>query len=121
MYLQFRVTDYPEGLSKNLPTILPRHAMCSEKGEDKMRGPAPKPSTVRVVVRSTTSRVPFRSGTYSAMLEDEGTNNYAILGTTRGHDTWGQAARAALKLADRRGHLVVNRDLIERRLASGAS
>ena len=68
-----------------------------------MRAPAAKPSTVRVVVRSTTSRVPFRSGAYSAMLEDEGTNNYAILGTTRGHDTWGQAARAALKLADRRG------------------
>lgn len=28
-----------------------------------MRGPAPKPSTVRVIVRSTTSRVPFRAGT----------------------------------------------------------
>ena len=86
-----------------------------------MRGPVPKPSTVRVVVRSTTSRVPFRSGTYSAMLEDDEANNYAVLGTTRGHDTWAQAARAALRLADRRGHLVMNRELIEHRLASGAS
>ena len=34
---------------------------------------------------------------------------------------WAQAARAALKLANRREHLVVNRELIERRLASGAS
>jgi hypothetical protein len=32
-----------------------------------------------------------------------------------------QAARAALKLADRRGCLVTNRELIERRIASGAT
>jgi len=78
------------------------------------------PARVRVVVRSTTSRVPFRSGSYSAMLEDEGANNYTVLGTTHGHDTWVQAARAALRLADRRGHLVVNRELVERRIASEA-
>ena len=85
-----------------------------------MRGPVSKPSTVRVVVRSTTSRVPFRSGTYNAMLEDEEASTYAVLGSTRGHETWVQAARAALRLADRRGYLVMNRGLIERRL-SGAS
>jgi len=86
-----------------------------------MRRAVSKLPSVRVVVRSTTSRVPFRQGTFSAMLEDEGARNYAVLGTTRGHDTWAQAARAALKLADQRGHLVTNRDLIERRLATGAS
>jgi hypothetical protein len=73
---------------------------------------------VRVVVRSTTSRVPFRSGTYSALLEDERARDYAILGTTRGHDTWAGAASAALRLADRRGYLVENRELIEHRIAS---
>jgi hypothetical protein len=49
------------------------------------------------------------------------THDYAVLGTTRGHETWVQAARAALKLADRRGCLVTNRELIERRIASGAT
>jgi len=72
-------------------------------------------------MRSTSSRVPFRSGTFSAMLEDEGSRDYAVLGTTRGHETWVQAARAALKLADRRGYLVANRELVERRIASGAT
>jgi hypothetical protein len=73
---------------------------------------------VRVVVHSTTSRVPFRSGTYYAMLEDEGSRDYTVLGTTRGHDTWGLAARAALRLADRRGYRVANRELVARRIAS---
>jgi hypothetical protein len=86
-----------------------------------MKNPVPVVITVRVVVRSTTSRVPFRSGTFSAMLEDDGARDYAVLGTTRGHETWVQAARAALKLADRRGFLVVNRGLIERRIASEAT
>lgn len=44
-----------------------------------------------------------------------------VPGTTCGHETWMQAARAALKLADRRGCLVTNRELIERRIASGAT
>jgi len=77
-----------------------------------------KPKTVRVAVRSTTSRVPFRPGTHRATLEDEGARDFAILGTTRGHVTWGAAARAALRLADRRGYLVTNRALIEHRIAS---
>ena len=73
--------------------------------------------TVRIVIRSTTSRVPFRAGSYSALLEDE--EDYAILaGPTRQYDTWTEAARAGLKLADRRGYLVANRVLIERKIAS---
>lgn len=75
--------------------------------------------SVRITIRSTTSRVPFRPGTYNALLEEE-EGDYAILGTTRGHDTWKAAAAAAVKLADRRGHIVVNRALIERRIASEA-
>lgn len=79
-----------------------------------------RPGTpVHVTLRSTTSRVPFRSGTYSALLENEG-DPYAVLGTTRGHDTWIQAARAALNLADHRGYRVVNRELIERRIKGGS-
>lgn len=76
--------------------------------------------SVRITIRSTTSRVPFRSGTYSALLEDEDEGNYAILGTTRGHASWKAAAVAAVKLADRRGYIVENRGLIERRIASEA-
>ena len=86
-----------------------------------MRKPAPPAPIVRVVMRVTTSRVPFRPGTFSAMLEDEGSRDYAVLGTSRGHETWILAARAALKLADRRGYSVANRELVERRIASGAA
>jgi hypothetical protein len=74
--------------------------------------------TVRIVVRSITSRVPFRAGTHRALLEDEDAKDYVILGETRRYDTWAEAARAALKIADRRGYLVVNRLLFERKIAS---
>ncbi len=76
--------------------------------------------TVRIIVRSTTSRVPFRPGSYSATLDDEGSRSYEILGMTRQHDTWARAAGAALRLADRRGYLVANRELVKRRIASEA-
>lgn len=72
--------------------------------------------SVSIKVRSTTSRVPFRSGTYSATLEEEG-GDYLTLGTTRGHATWSEAAAAALRLADARGYIVFHRPLIERRIA----
>jgi hypothetical protein len=72
--------------------------------------------SVSVKVRSTTSRVPFRGGTYSATLEEEG-GDYLTLGTTRGHATWAEAAAAALRLADARGFVVFHRPLIERRIA----
>jgi hypothetical protein len=52
------------------------------------------------------------------MLEDEHAQGYAVLGTTRAYTTWEQAARAALKLADRRSYCVTNRALIEHRIAS---
>lgn len=73
--------------------------------------------TVRLNIRSTTSRVPFRPGAYSATLEDEGSRAYVVLGTTRGHATWERAAQAALALADRRALRVTNRELIERKIA----
>jgi hypothetical protein len=76
--------------------------------------------SVRITIRSTTARVPFRAGTYRASLEDEDNNNYAILGMTRAHESWKAAAIAALKLADRRDYRVVNRALIERRIAAEA-
>jgi hypothetical protein len=73
--------------------------------------------TVSLKIRSTTSRVPFRGGTYSAVLEDEDSRDYAIAaGPTRQYDTWAEAARAGLKLAARRGYLVENLALIERRI-----
>ena len=55
--------------------------------------------SVSIRIRSTTSRVPFRGGTYSATLEEEG-GDYLTLGTTRGHGTWAAAAAAALRIAD---------------------
>jgi hypothetical protein len=76
--------------------------------------------TVSLKIRSTTSRVPFRGGSYSAVLEDEDSRDYAIAaGPTRQYDTWAEAARAGLKLADRRGYFVENRVGIERKLTSG--
>lgn len=72
--------------------------------------------SVSIKVRSTTSRVPFRTGTYSATLEEEG-GDYLTLGTTRGHATWADAAAAGLRLADARGYIVFHRPLIERRIA----
>jgi hypothetical protein len=74
--------------------------------------------TVLVVVRSTTSRVPFRPGTYRAVLEEESSQDYTVLGMTQGHATWTKAASAALRLADRRGYLVTNRALVERKILS---
>lgn len=78
-------------------------------------------TTVILHFHQTTSRVPFRAGTYRVQLEDDGSRDYKALGTTRGHATWEQAARAALGLADRRGYLVANRALIELKLASEKS
>ena len=72
--------------------------------------------TVSIRVRSTTSRVPFRGGTYSAQLENEDSDKYIVLGTTRGHESWVAAAAAALRLADQRGYTVLYRALIEKRL-----
>lgn len=72
---------------------------------------------VRIVVRSTTSRVPFREGAYGAVLEDA--RNFSILGKTRAsYDSWAAAAQAALKLADKRSYHVTNRGLIERRIVA---
>lgn len=72
--------------------------------------------SVSVKIRSTTSRVPFRAGTFIATLEEEG-GDYLTLGTTRGHETWAAAAAAALRIADARGYIVFHRPLIERRIA----
>jgi hypothetical protein len=73
-------------------------------------------TSVSLRIRQTTSRVPFRGGTFVATLEQEG-GDYLTLGTTRGHDTWAAAAAAALRIADARGYIVFNRPLIERRVA----
>ena len=75
-----------------------------------------KSVNVRVVFRGHMSRTAFRPGTTSASLEDQ--KDFAILGTTRRYDTWAAAATAALKLADRRGYVVTNRALVEKRLTS---
>ncbi len=74
-------------------------------------------TSVSIKIRQTTSRVPFRGGSFIATLEQEG-GDYLTLGTTRGHDTWAHAAAAALRLADARGYIVFHRPLIERRIAN---
>lgn len=74
--------------------------------------------SVSIKIRSTTSRVPFRGGTYSAQLENDLSyrDDDFVLGTTRGHATWAAAAIAALRLADSRGYVVTHRKLIEQRI-----
>jgi hypothetical protein len=47
--------------------------------------------SVSLKIRSTTSRVPFRAGSFVATLEEEG-GDYLTLGTTRGHETWAAAS-----------------------------
>jgi hypothetical protein len=76
----------------------------------------PHVRSVSVKIRQTTSRVPFRGGTFTAHLEDESSGNFAIVGTTRGHDTWAAAAVAALHFADQRDFIVLHRGLIEQRI-----
>jgi hypothetical protein len=71
---------------------------------------------VSVKVRHLLSRVAFRAGSFKGHIEDEDSSDFEILGTTRSHDTWAEAATAALKLADKRGYFVVNRSLVERRI-----
>jgi hypothetical protein len=72
--------------------------------------------SVSIRVRQTTSRVPFRGGTYRAQLERDDSADFAVLGTTRGHETWAAAAAAALRLADQRGYIVTHRPLVEKRI-----
>jgi hypothetical protein len=76
----------------------------------------PHVRSVSVKIHQGTSRVPFRGGTFTAQLEDESSRDFAIVGTTRGHDTWAAAADAALRLADARGFVVLHRSLVEQRI-----
>lgn len=73
---------------------------------------------VRIVMRSTTSRVPFREGTIEASLEDQ--EDFSTLVRTKGHDTREAALTAILRLADRRGFKVTNRELFEAKLGRSA-
>ncbi len=71
-------------------------------------------------VHQRTSRVPFRSGTRDARLDEidaRGLPTGETLFTTRGHETWADAARAALKKADKMAWDVVNRGLVLRKIA----
>ncbi len=75
---------------------------------------------VKLDVRQRTSRVPFRPGERDARLYEvdaDGIETTLVpLYTTRGHETWASAARAALKKADREGWDVYNRVLIMRKI-----
>jgi hypothetical protein len=73
---------------------------------------------VRIVMRSTTSRVPFREGTIEASLEDQ--EDFSTIVRTKGHDTREAALTAILRLADRRGFKVINRELFEAKLGRSA-
>ena len=75
---------------------------------------------VGLSIRSTTSRVPFRSGSYEARLEEvdvDGIPTGPTVFTTRNHETWSSAASAALKKADRMAWDVSHRGLILQRIA----
>lgn len=76
---------------------------------------------VELRIRSTTSRVPFRPGSYEARLDEvdeDGIPTGATAFTTRGHDTWAVAATAALKKADRAAWDVINRGPILHKIAT---
>lgn len=76
---------------------------------------------VELRVHQRTSRVPFRSGTLDARLEEVDANGIPtgeIIFTTRNHETWASAAEAALKKADREAWTVVHRDLVLRKIAA---
>lgn len=72
--------------------------------------------SVTLQVRHLMTRKAFSAGTFEALLVDA---SFEVLGTTRNHKTWHEAALAALRLADRRGILVDNRPLVLRRVAEG--
>lgn len=80
---------------------------------------------VKLHVHTRTSRVPFRSGERDARLyevdKDDIETTLVPLYTTRGHETWASAARAALKKADRKAWFVIYRDRIEHRIAAEAA
>jgi hypothetical protein len=76
---------------------------------------------VELKVRSTASRIPFRSGTYQARLDEIDDRNIPTgetLFTTRNHETWASAASAALKKADKMAWDVLHRVLILRKIVS---
>lgn len=75
---------------------------------------------VKLDIRQRASRVPFRSGERDARLYEVDTDGIETtlvpLYTSRGHETWAGAARAALKKADREGWEVLNRVFIMRKI-----
>jgi hypothetical protein len=76
---------------------------------------------VMLRIQQRTSRVPFRPGAREAILYEIDADDIetgAVAYTTRGHETWADAARRALTKADREGWEVLHRSLIERKIAS---
>jgi len=70
------------------------------------------------------ARAAFKSGTYEARLDAVDANDIPTgkaAFTTRGHETWAGAARAALAKADRQSWTVTNRALVGRRIAEQGS
>jgi hypothetical protein len=79
---------------------------------------------VELRMHRRTSRIPFREGALDARLDevnDDGIPTGKTLFTTRNHETWASAARAALRKADKMAWDVVNRGLILRKIASEES
>ena len=79
---------------------------------------------VELKIHQRTSRVSFRSGDRDARLYEvdaDGIPTGVVAFTTRGHETWASAARAALKKADKMAWDVKHRDLILRKIASEES
>ena len=76
---------------------------------------------VELRVRQIMTRTAFKPGTFEARLDVVDANDIptgAVAFTTRGHETWGRAASAAILKAERKGWEVTNRALVMRRIAS---
>lgn len=74
---------------------------------------------VELHVRHLLAREAFRAGTFEARLDEVDANGLLTGGvtfTTRGHETWSGAARAALKKADKMAWDVGHRSMILRRI-----
>lgn len=76
---------------------------------------------VELRVRHVMARDAFKAGLHEARLEEVDADDISTgktLFTTRGHETWAQAASAALKKADRMAWDVTRRGLALRRIAA---
>jgi hypothetical protein len=79
---------------------------------------------VELRVRHVMARAAFKAGLHEARLDEVDSDGIAtgvVAFTTRGHETWASAARAALKKADKMAWDVIRRGLVMRKIEAEES